>query len=115
MAMYTGNQTSDASEKNYLSQAQAAGVIGRSYVGDPPAPPVSAITDVHRTFEEARILASRVKDIVGRIVGYVPEDPNKCAGVSEAIFDNLKSGSVDTRQAINEAMDALTRLERQLP
>lgn len=99
------------------SQSAGAGAIGRSYAADQlaPPPPVSAITDAHRTFEEARILSTRVKEIVGRIVGYVPEDPNKCGLASDAIFDNLKSGSVDTRQAINEAMDALTRLERQLP
>lgn len=121
MAMHTGYQTEAAvSEKNYLS---GGGVNPEYYrqsalgaTAPTPAPaPVSAITDVHRTFEEARILASRVKDIVGRIVGYVPEDPNKCSGVSDVIFDYLKSDSVDTRQAINEAMDALMRLGRQLP
>ncbi|QIG76683.1 hypothetical protein EVC28_059 [Rhizobium phage RHph_I1_23] len=100
-----------------LTGGLAAGAGARSYPVDQiaPPPPVSAITDAHRTFEEARILANRVKEIVGRIVGYVPEDPNKCGLASDAIFDNLKSSSVDTRQAINEAMDALARLERQLP
>jgi hypothetical protein len=101
-----------------LAGGSAAGAaIGRSYPADQlvPPPPVSAITDAHRTFEEARILAGRVKEIVGRIVGYVPEDPNKLGLASDAIFDNLKSNAVDTRQAINEAMEALARLERQLP
>lgn len=114
MAMYTGNQTEAVAEKNYLS---GAGAIGRSYAVDQlvPPPPVSAITEAHRTFEEARILANRVKEIVGRIVGYVPEDPTKCGLASDAIFDNLKSVSADTRQAINEALQAITRLENQLP
>jgi hypothetical protein len=117
--MYNGNQTEAVAEKNYLSGGGVSPEYYRqSALGATAAPtpaPVSAITDVHRTFEEARILASRVKDIVGRMVGYTPEDPNKCGGVSDVIFDHLKSGSVDTRQAINEAMDALMRLERQLP
>jgi hypothetical protein len=119
MAMHTGYQTEAAvAEKNYLSGGGVNPEYYRQSALGATAPtpaPVSAITDVHRTFEEARILASRVKDIVGRIVGYVPEDPNKCGGFSDAIFDYLKSDSVDTRQAINEAMDALMRLERQLP
>lgn len=95
----------------------ASAYIGMQRASDQlsPPPPVSAITDAHRTFEEARILAGRVKEIVGRIIGNVPEDPNKCGLASDAIFDNLKSSSVDTRQAINEALDAIARLERQLP
>lgn len=114
MAMESGNYAigQDKAGGGLMTYAQTA---SKDYLDPPTAPTVSAITDAHQTFEEARILAHRVKDIVGRLIGYVPEDPNKCGSVSDALFDNLKSNSVDTRQAIGEAMDALRRLESQLP
>lgn len=111
--------TGDYSEKqaaSYAQIAQGGQATVRNYLDAPPTTqPVSAITDVHLTFEEARILSHRVKEIVGRLIGYAQEDPNKCGIASDAIFDGLKCNSVDTRHAINEAMDALRRLESQLP
>lgn len=93
-----------------------ATATGRSYIGEQAVTaPVSAITDAHRTMEEARILAGRVKDIVGRMIGYVPEEANTLGKNSGAIFDDLKCASGDTRQLIGEALQALTRLENQLP
>lgn len=110
-------ETSDyASEKrHYAGLTQVGQAASKQYLDTPPSVTVPAITDAHQTFEEARILSQRVKDLVGRLVGYAPEDPNKSALASDALFDELKSRSVDTRQAIGEAMSALARLERQLP
>lgn len=75
----------------------------------------TAIGTANSTLEDAIGLSSRVQDIVGRLIGFVPEAESKNASpVNDGILLYLRDYAESARSRIQQAHAALDRLEKAL-
>jgi len=98
--------------------AERYGSIGKNFATSPDAPSEeTAFGATKVALERANLLSHRVQQLADRLLGAVPVPVSGAANATaaSAVFPALRASAYETQEMVNDALNALDRIERSLP